>query len=70
MVLAFFPQGLLTKLLDGIREAGIAPVALKAVLTPPNSRWDSCALRQELQKEHEYFRRRDEAAARGEEPGA
>lgn len=64
MVLAFFPQGLLSKLLDGIREAGQAPVALKAVLTQANSRWDSLALHKELREEHEFFRRRDEARAK------
>ena len=70
MVLAFFPQGMLSQLLDGIREAGLSPVALKAVLTQSNSRWDSLALHKELQEEHAFFRRRDEARARGKrQPG-
>lgn len=68
MVLAFFPQGMLSALLDGIRGAGLAPVPLKAVLTQPNSRWDSCALNKELREEYAFFRRREEAIARGETP--
>lgn len=55
MVMAFLPQGMLGKLLDGIRGAGLAPVALKAMLTPTNSRWDSLALHQELLEEYAHF---------------
>ncbi len=62
MVLGFFPQGMLSQLLDGIRGAGLPPVALKAVLTPSNSRWNSLALNKELREEYEYFRKRQEAA--------
>lgn len=67
MVLAFFPQGVLSAFLDGTRSANLAPVRLKAALTQPNSRWDSCALNKELREEYEYFRRREEAIAAGEQ---
>lgn len=58
MVLCHFPRPLLNALLDGMREAGIAPVSLVAVLTPTNSAWDAYALHAELGREREYFRRR------------
>lgn len=67
LVMGFFPQGLLGRFLDGIRQAGQSPVALKAMLTPPNSRWDSLALHKELLEEHAYFRRLEEERAAGKE---
>ena len=61
LVMAFFPEGLLGKLLDAIRAAGIAPVALKAVLTENNARWHSVQLHKELSEEYAYIRRQQEA---------
>lgn len=51
LVMANFPAGMATQFLNSFRRMGIAPVALKAVLTPVNSRWDSVTLHAELSKE-------------------
>ncbi|MDD4081455.1 MAG: DUF3783 domain-containing protein [Eubacteriales bacterium] len=61
LVMAFFPEGLLGQLLDAIRAVGIAPVALKAVLTENNARWNSVKLNLELMEEYAYFRGQQEA---------
>jgi hypothetical protein len=53
LVLAHFPPDLLNRFLYGMRKDGIAPVALKAVLTETNQSWDSAALRDQLAAEHE-----------------
>lgn len=68
LVMAFFPQGLLGQMLDAIRGAGLRPVALKAVLTENNSRWDSVALNEELKEEYAYFQRLHEARQQGSPP--
>ncbi len=64
IIMGFFLKGMLSQLLDGIRAAGMAPVQLKAVLTPTNARWHSMQLHKELMEEYEYFRRREEEMAR------
>ena len=51
LVMANFPAGMATQFLNSFRRMGIAPVALKAVMTPVNSRWDSVTLHTELSKE-------------------
>ena len=56
LVMAFFPQGMLQRFLDGFRQTGLAPVRLKAMLTETNSRWNSCELRSELLREEAAFR--------------
>ena len=48
-----FPGRLLDRFLLEMRRAKIARIALKAVLTPDNITWNSFALHDELQKEHE-----------------
>ena len=53
LVMAHFPNPLLQAFLQGMRRAGVRPVALKAVLTPTNAAWDSNALHAELCKERE-----------------
>ena len=53
LVMAHFPAPLLQAFLQGMRRAGVRPVALKAVLTPTNAAWDSNALHAELCKERE-----------------
>ena len=53
LVMAHFPSPLLQAFLQGLRRAGVRPVALKAVLTPTNAGWDSRALHAELCKERE-----------------
>lgn len=65
LVMAFFPEGLLGRLLDAIRAAGIAPVALKAVLTEHNARWHSVKLHLELMEEYAYFHGQQEARRQG-----
>lgn len=44
-----------------MRRIGVAPVALKAMLTPTNATWDSVKLHAEIASEHE-------AMTRGESP--
>jgi len=53
LVLAHFPGDLLTRFLNGFRQAGITPVMLKAVVTDTNAHWDSLSLYQELSAEHD-----------------
>ena len=56
LLFAFVPEALFSRLLKALRETGLAPVRLKAVLTPHNRGWDCAALCAAL---------RDEAAALG-----
>ena len=42
-------------LLKAIRESGMPPIRLKAVLTPTNQHWSCGQLYQELNKEHIFF---------------
>ena len=58
LMMANFPAGMMNTFLGLFRRMGIAPVALKAVLTPVNAEWDSVRLHEELLREHE-------AAAKG-----
>ena len=41
LVMANFPAGMMNTFLGLFRRMGIAPVALKAMLTPTNAAWDS-----------------------------
>lgn len=61
LVMAHFPAGMLQALLGAMRRMGVAPVALKAMLTPTNATWDSVKLHAEIASEHE-------AMTRGESP--
>lgn len=56
LVMAFFPEALMHRFLDGFRQAGLPSVRLKAVLTETNSRWNAGVLRGELLKEEAAFR--------------
>ena len=56
MVMAFFPEGLMERLLQSMRENGIAPVRLKAVLTPHNRAWTCRKLCRELLAEDAVIR--------------
>ena len=57
MLLLFGLDGrALNTFLAAVREAGIRPVALKAVVTPVNSRWSASRLFAELQKERSAMR--------------
>ena len=53
LVMANFSGALLNAFLQGFRKKKIPSVALKAVLTPENSAWDSCQLYKELLREHQ-----------------
>ncbi|NLI22740.1 MAG: DUF3783 domain-containing protein [Clostridiales bacterium] len=53
LVLGNFPQELITRFLMGFRQSKIAPVALKAVLTETNMRWNSYTLRSQLAAERD-----------------
>ncbi|MBQ8953791.1 MAG: DUF3783 domain-containing protein, partial [Clostridia bacterium] len=65
LVMAFFPQGLMQRFLDGFRQAGLPSVRLKAMLTDTNSRWNSCQLRAELLREEAAFRAMKKQGERG-----
>ena len=52
LVMANFP-GMMNAFLGLFRRMGIAPVALKAMLTPTNAAWDSEKLHAEIAGEHQ-----------------
>ena len=52
LVLCGFSERALDAFLRGFRKSGMAPVALKAVLTPSNAAWNSTQLCAELRQEH------------------
>lgn len=56
LVLCDCPGRLLDLLLQSFRRHKVAPVRLKAVLTPTNRGWDSAALHAELCREREAIR--------------
>ena len=53
LLLAFFPPMLVSQFLRSFRQAGVAPISLKAVLTGTNARWDTYTLHQQLTAEHD-----------------
>lgn len=53
LVFAGFDQKILDSFLKGFSKNRIERVALKAMLTPYNARWNSLQLYQEIKKEHE-----------------
>lgn len=53
LVMANFPAGMMNAFLGLLRRMGIAPVALKAMLTPTNAAWDSEKLHAEIAGEHQ-----------------
>ena len=54
LVMANFPAGMMNAFLGLFRRMGIAPVALKAMLTPTNA-WDSEKLHAEIAGEHQVM---------------
>lgn len=56
MVMANFPAGMMNAFLQTLRRMNVAPVALKAMLTPTNAAWDSVKLHGEIAAEHEAMR--------------
>lgn len=55
MIMARFPSALISRFLDGFRQAGIQSVRLKAMMTETNSQWSSAHLHGELKQESAYF---------------
>ena len=53
LMMANFPAGMMNAFLGLFRRMGIAPVALKAMLTPTNAAWDSEKLHAEIAGEHQ-----------------
>lgn len=53
LVLAYFTREQLSQFLAAFRNAKIAPVSLKAVLTETNMNWNSIALHEELSAERD-----------------
>lgn len=53
LVMANFPAGMMNAFLGLFRRMGIAPVVLKAMLTPTNAAWDSEKLHAEIAGEHQ-----------------
>lgn len=52
LVMCGFTGLMVNALLNAMRQARMAPVALKAVLTPNNAAWDSLYLHAQLLEEH------------------
>lgn len=55
LVMAFFTNQQVNRLLASMKQLRLRPVALKAVLTPTNAAWDCAQLHGELMKEREAF---------------
>lgn len=60
LVMAYFPQNKLDRLLRALRP--LPPIPLKAVLTPHNADWSGTALHAELLAEHRAFTAGQEGA--------
>ncbi|MCH4178934.1 MAG: DUF3783 domain-containing protein [Megasphaera sp.] len=57
IVLCGFDKTSLNLLLDSIRRGKLKNVPLKAMITPNNISWSIQTILQELNKEHEYFKK-------------
>lgn len=55
LVMVDFNNGMVNSFLQEMARQKLKPVALKAVLTPTNSHWDSIKLHGEIKKEHEFM---------------
>ena len=62
LVMANFTTAMMNTFLGLFRRMGIAPVALKAILTPTNAQWDSEKLHAEIASEHEAMMKGNRAA--------
>lgn len=58
MVFCGFSSDALDAFLEAYKQAQIAPIPLKAVITPANIGWDAHTLYSELLKEHAQFKSR------------
>ena len=57
LVMAHFPQSLVSGFLQAYRAAKLPPVPLKAVLTETNAGWNSLELHEQLLAEHEAMKK-------------
>lgn len=55
LVMAGFRPGMLDAFLGGLREMGIAPISLKAMLTETNAAWTLERLHAALKEEHQQM---------------
>ena len=60
MVMAYFPDALMDRWLLAIRQSGLTPVRLKAVLTPHNRAWHCGQLYATISQEAASFAKRKE----------
>ncbi|NLW20992.1 MAG: DUF3783 domain-containing protein [Clostridiales bacterium] len=65
MLMAFLQKGMLSRFLDGFREAGLPPVQLKAMLTENNAQWTSTRLHSELLDEYHFFKKLNQQQGKG-----
>lgn len=56
LYMAYFPGGLVHKLLDSFRQQRMPSVKLKAMMTESNQAWDALELHRNLMEEAEQFR--------------
>ena len=66
LVMAGFPNGLMSLFLQAFKKMKMPPVLLKAVLTETNSGWNSVMLAEELQKERAAILQGQTGAHEGE----
>ena len=61
MIMCGFTQSMIHELLIRIRRQRMAPVDLKAVLTPTNQNWNSLEIYEEIKKEHRMMHEKTQA---------
>lgn len=61
MIMCGFTQSMIQELLIRIRRQRMAPVDLKAVLTPTNQNWNSLEIYEEIKKEHQMMHEKTQA---------
>ena len=61
MIMCGFTQSMIQELLIRIRRQRMAPVDLKAVLTPTNQNWNSLEIYEEIKKEHRMMHEKTQA---------
>jgi len=53
LVMADFPQDMISRFLLTMRQMKLPPVPLKAILTETNASWNACQLHEQLSAEHQ-----------------
>lgn len=61
LVMKNFSNRRIDELLIGLKRSGVSKIALKAVITDTNSKWNFYDLYQELKKEHETMSGKEES---------